>query len=575
MANPDQIRAAISERRWLDFLSDYELSDDAAAVEIRDAAVQLHNSGAVDILAAIEEFENGSQDVRFYAVQTFYASALPHINAQPQAMLAAVRRLVAEGGPNRDGAFIAPAFRDWCAVGGRASAIADLLDFRSERDPWYLRLAVEGAARADPDAALDWALALIKAGPPSVRHATLEALSACTGEDSSRGARALSNLVHMMQAHDNDLTLSHGLLAAVAIHGRSGAGEADVASIIDRARKFGASEVRQRGAAALWYQWKVASSPVRERLVAIVKTIPAAEGNALAMLDRALYQMAGGDELELAIEIVEAVLVDNDGELSIHTLSSFEHQLLSKHIRRFETLAAAWFVSGHQALGEAVTALVRKIHGEPVFFTVDLSTFGYGETELIFLSRKAIGYLFHTPVTAASLLLAVMRTGVGEAVKAATDLLADPLLINYSGDLSEYLRDHCQRSDDPATPHVAAALDRLERYVDGLRTVGRIKALDPSERERIIERRRHQDEMEAAMKEGTKESIFSLISTKIVLLYGNRSILYVEDPNGETRRLVSDMQSYSHSIEAARMIAVDPHGLDLMLRQFRVERLAR
>jgi hypothetical protein len=37
--------------------------------------------------------------------------------------------------------------------------------------------------------------------------------------------------------------------------------------------------------------------------------------------------------------------------------------------------------------------------------------------------------------------------------------------------------------------------------------------------------------------------------------------------------MVTEMQSHHHSHEYARMIVVDPHGIDLMLRHFRVERL--
>ena len=206
----------------------------------------------------------------------------------------------------------------------------------------------------------------------------------------------------------------------------------------------------------------------------------------------------------------------------------------------------------------------------------DLTPFDYGPAELIFLARKAVGYLFTTPISAASLLMAIMRTGVSDAIKGATELLFDPLLVNYSGELGEHLREAAKDINDPASQHVAAALQQLETYLDGLRAVGRVKALDPSERERMIEWRRRQQEMEEAMKVGEKESIFSSLATKVVLLYGNRSITYVPpfgDEPGPERRMVTEMQSHHHSHEYARMIVVDPHGIDLLLRHFRVERM--
>lgn len=569
----EQIRDAIGEQRWLKYLALREFDDDANEQARWAAAISLHNGGEINLLAALTEFD-AEQDVQFFAVMRFYSHAIPELDSSPEAMLAAVYRLVREGGPNRDGGAFGPAFRNWCGVGDRAVQVAAILDMADERADWYLRHVLEGAALGDPDRAIDWAISLIEHGSAIERRAALDAVSHLGADDPARAQRALIALQSAVGEEEEDNALSRFLLAAVEIHGRSnGVGEAEVCDTIDRAEALGGIETRFRATMALWFQWKSAAAPVLNRLVGIAKSLRPEDAHALDHLDHALYQMLGGEQIDLAIEIVAAVLVANQGTIGIHTFDSFSNHLLVNHAPRFERLAVEWLVSGERALGEAVMLMVQHVHGEPIFFTVDLAPFNYDAETLIFLSRKAVGYLFSMPVTAASLLLTVMRTGVVDAVQAATELLADPLLVNYSGNTGDYLRDNCQRPDDPATPHVAAALAQMEAYIGGLRAVGRVKAFDPSERERIIEWRRRQDEMEAAMKEGEKESILAHIATKVILLHGNRSITYVDDPDGQTRRLVNDMQSYSHFVEAARMITVDPFGLDLMLRQFRGERM--
>lgn len=574
MSVAEEIRAAICARQWMDFLSQYPLRDDADEDAMHDAAISLHNAGEIDLLAEIDELGDVEGSYRFYEIQSFYAKALPGIEAAPAAMLGAVRRLVEEGGPNRDGMFIALPFRQWCGGPGRAGAIAALLDFTMERDAWYLRLAIEGASAADADAALGWAMSLIDEGPALARNAALEAMGSLGGGDAGRSTHALRGLRTFAEQHEDDLSLALALFAAVELHGRNGgAGETDTAAIVDRAAQFGGSEMRMRVASALWFLWNTVAPAILDQLIAIAKTITGDERAAIANLDHALYQMGSGPQIDLAIDLVEALLAANHGTLSVHQFSSFEHQLLTKHRDRFERLAVLWFVSGRRGLGEAVMALVRKVHGAPMVLTVDLASFGFGAAELIFLARKAVGYLFAMPITAASLLLGVMRTGIPDAVNGATELLFDPLLVNYSGDLSEFLRNECQDSRDAATPHVTTALRQLDDYIAGLRAVGRVEALDPSERERTIEWRRRQQEMDEVWKQSEKDSIFSQLATKVAVLYGNRSIIYVEGPDGETRRLVNEMQSYSHTIEAARMTAVDPHGIDLVVRRFRVERL--
>ena len=570
----DEILAALDRGEWLEFVSGYALSDDSDEPAMRAAATTLHNDGRIDFLAALDGFNDDGDSFRFYEIQQFYSDTLPKIEAEPAAMLKAVRRLVKEGGPNRDGGFIALAFRDWCGQQTRARAIAELLDFAEPRDGWYLRLAIEGASASDPDGALDWAFALITGEPGPARSAALEALGSL-GSTADRAARAITELRDYLEQEVDDLTLGIALLAAVELHGRNDqVNSADTAKVIDIAASRGGPEMRLRATTALWFQWKGAAPAILDRLIDIAKTLTGNETGALGNLDNALYQMASGDEIERAIDIVATLLSANRDTLSAHRFGSFEHQLLTKHRTRFDTLAVEWFVSGDRALGEGVTSLVGKVHGAPMQLRPDLEPFGYGPAQLIFLARKAVGYLFSTPISAASLLIAIMRTGVGDAVKGATELMFDPLLVNYSGELGTFLREAAKEAQDPASPHVAAAVQQLDDYLDGLRTVGRVKALDPSERERIIEWRRRQQEMEEAMKAGEKESMFSQLATKVVLLYGNRSITYVPAYGDEPeRRLVTEMQSHEHSQEYARMSVVDPHGIDLMLRHFRVERL--
>lgn len=576
MTLEDEIIQALEAGRWLDFVSGYNLRDDADEASMRALAIGLHNSGRFDLLTAIDGFDGDGDSFRFYEIQQFYSDTLPQLAAEPEAMLKAVRRLVEEGGPNRDGAFIALPFRDWCKGTGRATAIAALLDFSAPRDGWYLRLALEGASTNDPDGTLDWALELIADKPGPQRLAALEALGSL-GPTPALATHAIAALADQLEQEADDHILGLGIYAAIELHGRSEkANPADTAKIVAIAATRGGTEMRRRAMQALWFQWKAITPAILDQLIGIAETVESSDPVAVDHLDNALYQMTSGEHVERAIAIVRTVLSANRGTLTVHSFDSFEHQLLTKHRARFHTLAVEWFVSGDRALGEAVMALVRKVHGAPMVLHPDLTPFGYGPAELIFLARKAVGYLFTTPISAASLLMAIMRTGVSDAIKGATELLFDPLLVNYSGELGEHLREAAKDMNDPASPHVAAALQQLETYLDGLRAVGRIKALDPSERERMIEWRRRQQEMEEAMKAGEKESIFSQIATKVVLLYGNRSITYVPpfgDEPGPERRMVTEMQSHHHSHEYARMIVVDPHGVDLTLRHFRVERL--
>src|SRR3546814_365734 len=211
MTLDEEIIQALDAGRWLDFVSGYNLRDDANEPAMHSLATQFHNAGRVDLLAAVDGFDDGD-GFRFYEIQQFYSDTLPQLEAEPAAMLKAVRRLVDEGGPNRDGGFIALPFVKWCGRESRATAIADLLDFEAPRDGWYLRLAIEGASASDPQAALDWALGLIAGKPGPARAAALEALGSL-GNTPERAARAIEALRGHLKQETDDAVLAMALYA--------------------------------------------------------------------------------------------------------------------------------------------------------------------------------------------------------------------------------------------------------------------------------------------------------------------------------------------------------------------------
>jgi hypothetical protein len=107
-----------------------------------------------------------------------------------------------------------------------------------------------------------------------------------------------------------------------------------------------------------------------------------------------------------------------------------------------------------------------------------------------------------------------------------------------------------------------------------LRSVGEVREIHPSERQRQAEWRRQHDAMNAAYKAAEKRSILASIATRRVLLYGNRSIDYFSGPNKEVRRNEMQLKSISTSVELPRVEIVDPMGLQFQLMNYRSERLS-
>ena len=167
-------------------------------------------------------------------------------------------------------------------------------------------------------------------------------------------------------------------------------------------------------------------------------------------------------------------------------------------------------------------------------------------------------------------MISVLRVCDDSVADAVRELLFDPLLLNYGGALWDYVG--TIDADDPAHPHIQTALHEHEQYLEGLKSIGDIKEMHPSEHERQIARLRFNDVMRLAFKKAEKESVLLNLVKRSVILYGNRSLTYVAGPEEERRPVEMELKSHGTTVEIPRMEIADPIGLDYMLLAFRAER---
>lgn len=156
--------------------------------------------------------------------------------------------------------------------------------------------------------------------------------------------------------------------------------------------------------------------------------------------------------------------------------------------------------------------------------------------------------------------------------KVLSNLLFDPLLLNYSGEVNVYLEEQLQvHKDNNVKQELKRALDAFESYIDGLKSTGEIPELHPSQENREVYRRHFFRHMSEAMKNAEKQSALLSILPKSILLYGRKSIDYVYSSDGETRRVEMPLTSFGTEVEIPRLENIDPFELDYMIRIFRVE----
>ncbi|WP_105212983.1 hypothetical protein [Pseudoalteromonas sp. T1lg22] len=284
-------------------------------------------------------------------------------------------------------------------------------------------------------------------------------------------------------------------------------------------------------------------------------------------IDHLLVKLVEKGTSSLALKLLELILTAG---VKFPQLDYFSRELLSKHHELLNHIVTKWFLSGDSSLCHGVSELLHDVTGKNTQLKAEMALLG-DEVKQIFVSHKAVGWLFTRPVVAASFILSIYETASRTTRKELEQVLYDPLLLSYPGELKLFLQ---SRIDKGFQEHqYERLLGKLEAYHSDIEKASGLKELmAPRENIRAYWKESNES-MQAAYEDASRGSIIDLIATKKTLLYGNSSIYYIHRGDGELVRQEMQMQSFSHSTEMPRLNILDPESLDYTLRVYRCERM--
>jgi hypothetical protein len=537
-----------------------------AAISI---SVELHNAGIIDLLSLSESGPMKTLPAhRFFTAQHFFTKAIPHLNAATPAMLSAVERLVAQGGEDLASTWPNGALREWLKQDpARAREVIAAAEADSELDKRHLVFALE--ALGDRDVAR----VLAARFADERRLTAITALGRMTHDEKAAGVTIeLFQQLLTQDGPDRDHLCASLCLATVTL---LSANETlirdDTVAFLDRILDDAGEATQFQAARALWSNDRAYRCPelARALLKPLSKVHPAHKGT-LRELDSALSHVFDKGDAKIALDFVTDLLSAPDCEIELKELQSFMHALHGKPL--MAPTIVRWLRIGAPALCEGAVRMLgdREDHDRPL--ELPNEALAMPGREQVFVCRKAIAYFFIHPVIAGSIVVGFLRAADRAALPALAELLFNPLLLNFGGDLVDYLSAIAET--DAAYSHVQAALKRHKEYVEGLGVGGELRELWPTERQRQIERMRRADEAAETFKAAEKQSVILNFVKRSTLLYGKRSVSYIKDANDERRSFDMELGSTGFAIELPRMLTTDPVGLDYILRIYRVEKLA-
>jgi hypothetical protein len=550
-------------RRWFE-------DDDPTIV----ALAEQHNQGAIDLLAivtseSIEPYKGST----FFNGQHVYRALIRRLKAPAADILTVVQTLIDGAGQDMAAGLPVEEFAKWCSLEpARPAELLALVDANFPNADRFLTIAIKNGVNVDRGLFLDRAYGFLTKGTETQKQAAINALGQVPLFDDADWTRWLDAFAALVAASESDFTCSV-ILTAIARRLADAPEKyrnalADLGIAI--AQTMG-DHVLDTIARTTAFDVAHIPDPLLDAMLEALRYVKATNLGTIEMLDLALMKLVEKGENERARLLLGYLIRRSGDPIDAEKFDSFWYKLAEIGGDVMDDWIVTWLLDGDYTLCSALDDNLFSPGSDERALAIDFTRYSLTDPDRSYLARKAIGAFFLKARVMASILVSLLRTAPVEQADQIIDLLVDPILCNYSGVGEGYLKDIAADYADPAQPHAERALARLEAYLDGLKSIGRVPEFHPSERERTIEWQRHADSMSEAHRQARRKSIFASIMSESVLVYGTRSVSWVPDPATEPRRIETPLATISHSFEIPRVDIVDPMGLQLMLMSFRSE----
>ena len=234
--------------------------------------------------------------------------------------------------------------------------------------------------------------------------------------------------------------------------------------------------------------------PLLDLLLSDLKGVSPDHKGTLDNIDYGLSHLLKTGEQKRAIRFLEELLVAHPGELTLKVFDSAAGDILTSGPLISKVLTR-WFLRGEPELWEGVEEICGTHHGHDLHIEIDAAELKPLDLiHVMFIAHKAIGYFFMKPVTAASVVISLMRFAPNdEVLYELGKLLLNPLLMNYTGSMREYVAKQAGRESGKVKETIDKALASIEKYLEDLRSVPSLPALHPSQAQRESYRRHMAD----------------------------------------------------------------------------------
>jgi len=364
-------------------------------------------------VAAFASLKNVPGGPDFFLTRHVFEKALPHINASVEPVMRCVLSLGREAGQDMLAGSIFNGYIEFCTKdAARPIKAIELIEEAPDALADMLTATIAAGSQLDIHHYLREVLRLIRHPDMEVRRRAVFSMARLRWPKGEKVPdAAIVALEDVASRETDDRILAGTIGSAFALFEQDDTYRERLVSVVGIALAMGADSALHAASELLWLHTQKLPNELLQLLLANLKQVKIENVGTLNNIDYGVANLLKRDDPEPGLEFLKELLVVHRGELGIKALDSTVAEIL-QNPRLIGKLLTRWFLRGERALCEAVREIINTYHGDSDDLRVEIDESELetsNRTHMILVAHKTIGYFFIKPVTAASILLSLMR----------------------------------------------------------------------------------------------------------------------------------------------------------------------
>lgn len=534
----------------------------------------LHNDRYFDFLKLLCDVDKTMSSHEFYIIGEVFNDILPNLDASVDDVVQCIQHLRDVVHVTVDDYFLLDAFSKFCQKSHeRVKKLWEFCGSDLNENLLFFLVAIKSGIHVNAKYYIDCAIQLLDKGSDNVQVRVISLLGDINYEEEEILEKIINTISQLVDLSSSDNLRAAGVRAMFSLTMQSRNQKSKFLEFLSMHSNYKGEKYLKSVAYILAFSRDKVTEELERKLLPICLYIKQDNIGAIDLVDHVLMSLLENQQYEKCILFLEKYF-ENNPDASIQTFDSLIAEVHKQEGYYLTNWLTRWLLSNNIVLQKSISELLTSNYSTNDNISVAFDTsllVEKGNEIYFFLAKKAVGWFFEFPDIVSSLIESLILVAPEKERADITALLFDTMCINYPLAMRSRLN-YWKTSNHGLLKETAGdVLSKLDEYHKKLGAAYHIRELEPSERERYAFQKYENRLMGESVEQARKQSVMYSFVSETVMLYGNKAIYDVTHVDGKKVRTVSPLHSFEYKVEIPSESYVNPLGMELKIRTFKLE----